>query len=99
MALWPLSFSKQKLIYTVEHHATSATSPFVVPCFPCSRPGRAWKSRAGPFRTSHSSHSYPSPNATGYGGWDVAFAKARRFVAQLSLDEKVSLTTGTGYPP
>ena len=49
-------------------------------------------------REPTSPHSYPSPNATGIGGWDVALAKAKRFVAQLSVDEKVSICTGNGFP-
>lgn len=43
-------------------------------------------------------YSYPSPNATGIGGWDVAIAKAKRFIAQLTIEEKVSLCTGNGFP-
>lgn len=38
--------------------------------------------------------SYPSPNATGTGAWADAYAKARAFVSQLTLDEKVNLTGG-----
>lgn len=41
---------------------------------------------------------YPSPwmdpNAD---GWEDAYAKAKDFVSQLTLLEKVNLTTGTGY--
>ncbi|KAI1385345.1 glycoside hydrolase family 3 protein [Hypoxylon trugodes] len=40
--------------------------------------------------------SYPSPWGTGGPGWDEAYAKAREFVAGLTLLEKVNLTTGTG---
>lgn len=36
----------------------------------------------------------PPPNATGSGSWASAYAKARAFVAQLNLTEKVNLTTG-----
>lgn len=43
-------------------------------------------------------YSYPSPNATGMGGWDVAIARARRFVAELTIEEKVTLCTGNGFP-
>lgn len=45
-----------------------------------------------------SPYSYPSPNATGRGGWDVAIAKAKRFVSRLTVDEKVSICTGNGFP-
>lgn len=41
--------------------------------------------------------SFPSPWGTGGpGGWDEAYAKAHAFVSQLTLLEKVNLTTGTG---
>lgn len=48
-------------------------------------------------REPESRYSYPSPNATGL-GWDLAFSKARRLVEQLTLEEKVSITTGYGFP-
>ncbi|OIW32664.1 glycoside hydrolase family 3 protein [Coniochaeta ligniaria NRRL 30616] len=37
---------------------------------------------------------YPSPNATGLGNWADAYSKAKTFVSQLSLEEKVNLTAG-----
>ncbi|KAK4988866.1 hypothetical protein LTR50_003600 [Elasticomyces elasticus] len=40
---------------------------------------------------------YPSPNATGL-AWESAFAQARNFVAQLTLEEKAQLVTGTAGP-
>lgn len=46
---------------------------------------------------AHSPPFYPSPwmnpSAT---GWEEAYAKARDFVSQLTLLEKVNLTTGVG---
>jgi hypothetical protein len=39
---------------------------------------------------------YPSPWASGTGEWAAAYAKARDFVSQLTLLEKVNLTTGVG---
>ncbi|GKZ21087.1 hypothetical protein AbraIFM66951_002480 [Aspergillus brasiliensis] len=50
-------------------------------------------------REPFSNYSYPSPNATGRGGWDVAISKAKRFVSRLTIEEKVSICTGTGFPP
>ncbi|RYP74459.1 hypothetical protein DL770_007599 [Monosporascus sp. CRB-9-2] len=41
--------------------------------------------------------SYPSPWGSGGPGWDEAYTKAREFVSQLTLPEKVNLTTGTGH--
>jgi beta-glucosidase len=41
--------------------------------------------------------SYPSPWMRGGLGWDDAYAKAKAFVSQLTLLEKVNLTTGVGW--
>ncbi|KAI1869671.1 uncharacterized protein JN550_005652 [Neoarthrinium moseri] len=47
---------------------------------------------------AHSPPVYPSPwmspNAI---GWEEAYQKAKEFVSQLHLDEKVNLTTGVGW--
>jgi beta-glucosidase len=47
---------------------------------------------------AHSDPFYPSPwmdpNAD---GWQAAYAKAKEFVSQMTLMEKVNLTTGVGY--
>ncbi|GHJ89176.1 hypothetical protein NliqN6_5578 [Naganishia liquefaciens] len=40
---------------------------------------------------------YPSPETRGKGNWTFAVEKARTFVAQLTLEEKVNLTTGVGW--
>jgi beta-glucosidase len=40
--------------------------------------------------------SYPSPWGSGAGDWGAAYVKARAFVTQLTLLEKVNLTTGVG---
>ncbi|KAJ9635170.1 hypothetical protein H2199_008656 [Coniosporium tulheliwenetii] len=37
-------------------------------------------------------------NATGTGGWQDAFARAQAFLAELSLEEKVEMVTGTTGP-
>ncbi|KAI6784988.1 uncharacterized protein J7T54_008082 [Emericellopsis cladophorae] len=50
----------------------------------------------GPY--GHSPAVYPSPNATGTGGWEEAVAKARDFVSQLTLEEKADMVTGTPGP-
>ncbi|CAI6332454.1 unnamed protein product [Periconia digitata] len=41
---------------------------------------------------------YPSPNITGIGGWEAALEKARGFLAELSLEEKSQMVTGTPGP-
>ncbi|KAM5344885.1 hypothetical protein ACJ41O_010747 [Fusarium nematophilum] len=50
----------------------------------------------GPY--GHSPAVLPSPNATGSGGWEAAFAKAQNFVAQLTLEEKADMVTGQPGP-
>ncbi|KAI6811992.1 thermostable beta-glucosidase [Hortaea werneckii] len=40
---------------------------------------------------------YPSPWGEGLGDWAQAYGKAKAFVSQLTLEEKVNLTTGTGW--
>lgn len=40
---------------------------------------------------------YPTPWMTGQGEWSDVYAKARDFVGQLTLLEKVNLTTGVGW--
>jgi beta-glucosidase len=35
-----------------------------------------------------------APDATGNGGWEAAYQKAKAFVAQLTIEEKVNLTAG-----
>ena len=48
----------------------------------------------GPIWTSPP--SYPSPWGSGAGDWGAAYEKAHAFVSQLTLLEKVNLTTGVG---
>ncbi|KAI5804404.1 putative beta-glucosidase [Geopyxis carbonaria] len=47
--------------------------------------------------TSYSPPHYPSPRTDGAGDWREAYTKAHEFVGQLTLLEKVNLTTGTGW--
>ncbi|KUJ08698.1 beta-glucosidase-related glycosidase [Mollisia scopiformis] len=49
----------------------------------------------GPY--GHSPPVYPSPNTTGI-GWEEALIKAKAFVAQLTLEEKSDMVTGTPGP-
>lgn len=39
---------------------------------------------------------YPSPWGTGAGDWASSYEKARAFVSQLTLIEKINVTTGVG---
>ena len=60
-------------------------------------------STSGPFNNpgavsgQTSPPKYPSPWGEGLGDWDAAYAQAREFVSQLTLLEKVNLTTGVGW--
>jgi beta-glucosidase len=38
------------------------------------------------------------PNGTGAGNWSAAYAKAKLFVAQLSVAEKLNFTAGVTAP-
>lgn len=40
---------------------------------------------------------YPSPWGEGMGDWKAAYEKARHIVSQMTLTEKVNLSTGVGY--
>lgn len=46
---------------------------------------------------AYSPPSYPSPWMRGGNGWADAYTKAQKFVSQLTLLEKVNLTTGVGW--
>ena len=56
---------------------------------PAAVPGAQSYQKSGPF--------YPSPWMSGQGDWASAYAKAKDFVSQLTLLEKVNLTTGVGW--
>jgi len=52
---------------------------------------------SSPLNDAQSPPFYPSPWIEGTGDWAEAYAKAQAFVSQLTLIEKVNLTTGTGW--
>lgn len=41
---------------------------------------------------------FPSPNATGSGGWEEAHAQAQEFLSQLTIEEKAYIATGVNGP-
>lgn len=51
----------------------------------------------GQYDGEYSPPSYPAPWARGGNGWADAYQKAQAFVSQLTLLEKVNLTTGVGW--
>ena len=52
---------------------------------------------AGAQSNQTSPPEYPSPWGTGLGDWASAYQQAIAFVSQLTLTEKVNLTTGVGW--
>jgi len=56
---------------------------------PAAEPGAQFLQTSPPF--------YPSPWMNGQGEWADAYAQAKDFVSQLTLLEKVNLTTGVGW--
>ncbi|KAK4634791.1 Beta-glucosidase 1 [Fulvia fulva] len=50
-----------------------------------------------PLTNATSPPHYPAPWGEGLGDWASAYEKARAFVSQLTLLEKVNLTTGVGW--
>jgi beta-glucosidase len=58
---------------------------------------------AAQFNFTHSQYEtsppvYPSPQINGTGGWGAALKKARAFLAELTLEEKAQMVTGTRRP-
>ncbi|KAF1938552.1 hypothetical protein EJ02DRAFT_383412 [Clathrospora elynae] len=52
---------------------------------------------SSPLNNAESPPYYPSPWTEGSGDWAQAYVQAKAFVSQLTLLEKVNLTTGTGW--
>jgi hypothetical protein len=72
---------------TSTQNSTNSTYPGAVD--PAAESGAQSFQTSGPF--------YPSPWMNGQGDWADAYAKAKDFVSQLTLLEKVNLTTGVGW--
>ncbi|KAL8771983.1 MAG: hypothetical protein Q9209_002648 [Squamulea sp. 1 TL-2023] len=73
----------------------NTTAPFPSSTYPnATSPDPAAAQFTGP---ASSPPFYPSPWATGAGNWTSAYERARAFVGQLTLLEKVNLTTGVGW--
>jgi len=71
-----------------------AGSPFPDSTYPNATNDAA---AAGAVSGQTSPPKYPSPWGEGLGDWEHAYAQARDFVSQLTLTEKVNLTTGVGW--
>jgi len=57
----------------------------------------AQSAAAPPAKQAALPEGFPSPWASGGAGWDFAYYQAKSFVGNLTLVEKVNLTTGTGW--
>ncbi|KAI4086010.1 MAG: hypothetical protein LQ344_007924 [Seirophora lacunosa] len=74
---------------------TNATVPFPNATYPnATSPDPAASPASGP---AFSPPFYPSPWGSGAGNWSTAYERARALVSQLTLLEKVNLTTGVGW--
>ncbi|KAL8961817.1 MAG: hypothetical protein Q9193_001682 [Seirophora villosa] len=74
---------------------TNATVPFPNATYPnATSPDPAASPASGP---AFSPPFYPSPWSSGAGNWSTAYERARALVSQLTLLEKVNLTTGVGW--
>ncbi|EON66404.1 hypothetical protein W97_05501 [Coniosporium apollinis CBS 100218] len=58
--------------------------------------GGIWAYRIAP-RDGDSPSTYPSPPGGTDAAWEAAYAKAAALVRQMTLPEKVNITTGTGW--
>ena len=70
----------------------NSSAPFPAATYP----GAESSNPAAQADSNFSPPYYPSPWGTGAGDWADAYTKARAFVGQLTLLEKVNLTTGVG---
>ena len=69
------------------------TAPFPAATYP----GAESPNPAAAVNADFSPPYYPSPWGTGSGTWADAYTKAKAFVSQLTVTEKVNLTTGVGW--
>lgn len=92
MWLAPLLFLASSFIRPSLQQDDNSTAPFPSATYPnATSPDPAAQQNA-----EFSPPYYPSPWGSGDGGWESAYAKAQAFVSQLTLLEKVNLTTGVG---
>ncbi|KAL8869958.1 MAG: hypothetical protein Q9198_007749 [Flavoplaca austrocitrina] len=81
-------------LVTVNAQVGNSTAPFPSSTYPnASSPDPQAADFTGP---AFSPPFYPSPWGSGAGDWASAYERARAFVAQLTLLEKVNITTGVG---
>ncbi|MCJ1241663.1 hypothetical protein MMC14_009669 [Varicellaria rhodocarpa] len=100
--MWLLPFKPTVLaaavliIGTVSSQDGNNSAPFPASTYPnATSPNPV--TIAGAVTNQSSPFSFPSPWGSGTGDWADAYVKARTFVSQLTLLEKVNLTTGVGW--
>lgn len=82
-----------QILPSLQQDQNNDTAPFPAATYP----GAESPDPAAAVTAEFSPPFYPSPWGTGSGQWADAYSKARAFVGQLTLLEKVNLTTGVGY--
>jgi beta-glucosidase len=93
MWLAQLALLVTSLVQPSSQQNGNSTAPFPSATYP----NATSPNPAASVDASFSPPYYPSPWGTGAGEWASAYAKAKAFVSQLTLIEKVNLTTGVGY--
>ena len=93
MWLTPLLLLGSSFIHPSSQQDNNSSAPFPAATYP----GATSPDPAAQQNAEFSPPYYPSPWGSGAGEWASAYAKAQAFVSQLTLTEKVNLTTGVGY--
>ncbi|KAL8673601.1 MAG: hypothetical protein Q9168_001999 [Polycauliona sp. 1 TL-2023] len=92
---WLAALSLAASLSAVNAQDGNTTAPFPKSTYSnATSPNPAAGPSTGP---ASSPPFYPSPWGSGSGNWASAYEKARAFVGQLTLLEKVNLTTGVGW--
>ena len=93
-----MTFLRSALLAALPLNALAQLGPTAAP-YPDSTYQNATEeyTTEGALTNATSPPKYPSPWGEGLGDWDRAYAQARDFVSQLTLLEKVNLTTGVGW--
>ena len=93
MWLTPALLLATSLVHPSLQRDGNSTAPFPAATYPNAiSPDPAAQENA-----EFSPPYYPSPWGSGAGEWANAYSRAQAFVSQLTLVEKINLTTGVGY--
>ncbi|KAK5173881.1 uncharacterized protein LTR77_002562 [Saxophila tyrrhenica] len=94
LAALPFAFGQSSSVVPDPAYSTPRGTPFPDTTYPNATVPYAV---AGAQSNQTSPPEYPSPWGEGLGDWADAYAQAKAFVSQLTLTEKVNLTTGVGW--